>query len=61
MFNRVLTLFNKPKNNIRIIPKMSAEQEPPVKKQKPNYNFRQDEDYTRLEEKNPDLKKEKLP
>lgn len=33
MFNRVLTLFNKPKNNIRIIPKMSAEQEPPVKKQ----------------------------
>ncbi|CAI8493832.1 unnamed protein product [Hanseniaspora opuntiae] len=39
---------------------MSAEQEPPVKKQKPNYNFRQDEDYTRLEEKNPDLKKRKV-
>ena len=61
MFRRLTTIGKKIKpENLKLTRNMSAEQEPPVKKQKPNYNFRKDEDYTRLEDKNPNLKKRKV-
>ena len=61
MFRRLTTIGKKTKpENLKLTRNMSAEQEPPVKKQKPNYNFRKDEDYTRLEDKNPNLKKRKV-